>query len=287
MVTNPKGEPLTITFHEVLSDDARPRHRPGLRKDGVEAHLQELLAADRTPSRPGSPWCAASTRRRSARSTWCAGVDGTVVASRSTPRRDRRRRATGPLRRPPAPRLLARPGPRRVRRPGRQAPGPRARRGRGSAGSRSTTTNSAASPRRSRLFCLFGFDVAHAGARGGGTVARYVRTTWRDRPRQGRAGHDRDRSSSPIPVRRGGRPDPGVRGLSHRPALPRRRHQRRVPVPARPRGGRRGRDRRRRCHDVSPGDFVILNWRAVCGSAGRAAGASRGTASPPTTPPRR
>ena len=43
----------------------------------------------------------------------------------------------------------------------------------------------------------------------------------------------------------------GVRGLPHRPALPRGRHQRRLPVPARPRGrrcrrgGRRGRHRRR------------------------------------------
>jgi RecB family endonuclease NucS len=45
-VTNPKDETLTITLHEVLSDD---RHDlgddPGLQKDGVEAHLQELLAA--------------------------------------------------------------------------------------------------------------------------------------------------------------------------------------------------------------------------------------------------
>jgi S-(hydroxymethyl)mycothiol dehydrogenase len=36
--------------------------------------------------------------------------------------------------------------------------------------------------------------------------------------------------------------------------------------------------------DVAPGDFVILNWRAVCGPA---AAAVRGTASTPTTRPRR
>jgi len=46
VVTNPKGETLTITLHEVFSDH---RHDlgddPGLAKDGVEAHLQELLAA--------------------------------------------------------------------------------------------------------------------------------------------------------------------------------------------------------------------------------------------------
>jgi endonuclease len=45
-VTNPKGERLVITIEEILSDQ---RYElgvdPGLRKDGVEAHLQELLAA--------------------------------------------------------------------------------------------------------------------------------------------------------------------------------------------------------------------------------------------------
>ena len=47
VVTGPKGERLTITFEEVLDDishDLGPD--PGLRKDGVEAHLQELLAAN-------------------------------------------------------------------------------------------------------------------------------------------------------------------------------------------------------------------------------------------------
>jgi RecB family endonuclease NucS len=45
-VRNPKGERLTITFHEVLSDSAHELGTdPGLQKDGVEAHLQELLAA--------------------------------------------------------------------------------------------------------------------------------------------------------------------------------------------------------------------------------------------------
>ena len=44
-VRNSKGELMTIHLHEVLSDS---RHElgedPGLEKDGVEAHLQELLA---------------------------------------------------------------------------------------------------------------------------------------------------------------------------------------------------------------------------------------------------
>ena len=39
--------------------------------------------------------------------------------------------------------------------------------------------------------------------------------------------------------------------------------------------------------DVAPGDFVVLNWRASVGTAGRATAASRGTASRPTTRPRR
>ena len=46
-ITNPKGEKLTIELHEVLSDTAHDLgDDPGLSKDGVEAHLQELLAAD-------------------------------------------------------------------------------------------------------------------------------------------------------------------------------------------------------------------------------------------------
>lgn len=48
-VTNPKGERLTIHLLEVLSDTAHELGvDPGLQKDGVEAHLQELLAANPT-----------------------------------------------------------------------------------------------------------------------------------------------------------------------------------------------------------------------------------------------
>ena len=48
-VRNPRGETLIITLHEVLSDEAHEMGLdPGLQKDGVEAHLQELLAADPT-----------------------------------------------------------------------------------------------------------------------------------------------------------------------------------------------------------------------------------------------
>ncbi|MCP4434184.1 MAG: endonuclease NucS [Actinomycetia bacterium] len=49
IVTNPASESLTITLHEVLSDTSHDVGiDPGLVKDGVEAHLQELLAADPT-----------------------------------------------------------------------------------------------------------------------------------------------------------------------------------------------------------------------------------------------
>ena len=47
IVTSPKGETLTILLEEVFSDTAHELGiDPGLQKDGVEAHLQELLAAN-------------------------------------------------------------------------------------------------------------------------------------------------------------------------------------------------------------------------------------------------
>lgn len=47
VVRSPKGETLTITLEEVLSDSSVELGvDPGLVKDGVEAHLQELLAAN-------------------------------------------------------------------------------------------------------------------------------------------------------------------------------------------------------------------------------------------------
>lgn len=46
VVTNPKGEELTVNLLDVVSDTDHPLgDDPGLQKDGVEAHLQELLAA--------------------------------------------------------------------------------------------------------------------------------------------------------------------------------------------------------------------------------------------------
>ncbi|MGH8911928.1 MAG: endonuclease NucS, partial [Acidimicrobiia bacterium] len=44
-VTSPKGELLVINLHEVIADSSHALgDDPGLQKDGVEAHLQELLA---------------------------------------------------------------------------------------------------------------------------------------------------------------------------------------------------------------------------------------------------
>ncbi|MGI9645757.1 MAG: endonuclease NucS [Ilumatobacteraceae bacterium] len=48
-VTSPKGEVLTTTFDDIIADSNHDMGvDPGLQKDGVEAHLQELLAADPT-----------------------------------------------------------------------------------------------------------------------------------------------------------------------------------------------------------------------------------------------
>jgi RecB family endonuclease NucS len=54
VVTNPNQETLTITLHEVFSDSEHELGiDPGLQKDGVEAHLQELLAASPGAIEPG------------------------------------------------------------------------------------------------------------------------------------------------------------------------------------------------------------------------------------------
>ena len=53
-VRNPKGETLTITIDEVMADsDHELGHDPGLVKDGVEAHLQALLAEHPHTVEPG------------------------------------------------------------------------------------------------------------------------------------------------------------------------------------------------------------------------------------------
>jgi hypothetical protein len=94
-------------------------------------------------------------------------------------------------------------------------------------------------------------EVASGRPTRGAAVAQEVR------------GSSRGARALPVTVETIVIPDPGaargggeggdLRGLPHRPALPRGRHQRRVPLPARPRGRRAGRDRRRRGDDVAPG----------------------------------
>ena len=81
-VTNPKGETLTITLHEVLSDRVHELGvDPGLQKDGVEAHLQELLAASPHAIEDG----LTLVRREYPTAIGpidlvCRGADGVVVA---------------------------------------------------------------------------------------------------------------------------------------------------------------------------------------------------------------
>ncbi|HYI62966.1 MAG TPA: endonuclease NucS [Acidimicrobiales bacterium] len=81
LVTNPKGETLTITMDEVLSDTSWEMGvDPGLQKDGVEAHLQVLLA-----ERPGTMEEGLTLIRREHLTDigpvdlLCRGADGTTV----------------------------------------------------------------------------------------------------------------------------------------------------------------------------------------------------------------
>jgi DNA-binding CsgD family transcriptional regulator len=61
-VRNKADESLVITIDEVLHDSTHELGvDPGLVKDGVEAHLQELLAAHPRRSARASRWCGAST----------------------------------------------------------------------------------------------------------------------------------------------------------------------------------------------------------------------------------
>lgn len=82
VVTNPKAEVLTITLYEVFSDvSADLGDDPGLQKDGVEAHLQELLAAT-----PGAIEAGLTLVRREYPTAIgpvdlvCRDADGAVVA---------------------------------------------------------------------------------------------------------------------------------------------------------------------------------------------------------------
>jgi RecB family endonuclease NucS len=81
IVTNPKGETLTILLDEVLSDSAWELGvDPGLQKDGVEAHLQVLLAENPSAMEEG----LTLIRREHLTDIGpvdllCKGADGTTV----------------------------------------------------------------------------------------------------------------------------------------------------------------------------------------------------------------
>ena len=69
-VTNRGGEALIITVEQVLHDSAHELGvDPGLSKDGVEAHLQQLLAEQVHRLGEGWRWCVGSSPPPSARST--------------------------------------------------------------------------------------------------------------------------------------------------------------------------------------------------------------------------
>jgi hypothetical protein len=73
--SNPKGERLTIELHDVVSDQTVDLgDDPGLAKDGVEAELQQLIAARVQALREDSASCGGSTRPTSARSICCAAM---------------------------------------------------------------------------------------------------------------------------------------------------------------------------------------------------------------------
>ena len=97
----------------------------------------------------------------------------------------------------------------------------------------------------------------------------------RHRPSEGRPGRGGDdRRPRPRPGR-GRRRHPRVRRLPHRPALPRGRHQRRLPVPARPRGRRRRRGGRAPASPTSPPATSSSSTGARCAATAAPAARAR------------
>ena len=127
LVTGKDDDTLRILLEEVLHDTAHDLGiDPGLQKDGVEKHLQELLA-----DHPATLADGLTLVRREFPTAigpvdlMCRDADGPVGRGRDqAARRDRRRRAADPLPRAAQPRPAAAPGARHLRRPGDQAAGP-------------------------------------------------------------------------------------------------------------------------------------------------------------------
>ena len=121
---------LRILIEEILHDSCHDLGiDPGLQKDGVEKHLQELLA-----EHPATLADGLTLVRREYPTAigpvdlMCRDADGAQRRGRDqAARRDRRRRAADPLPRAAQPRPAARARARHLRRPGDQAAGPGAR----------------------------------------------------------------------------------------------------------------------------------------------------------------
>ena len=126
-VRNKADESLVITIDEVLHDTSHELGvDPGLVKDGVEAHLQELLAAH--PATLGEGFTLVRREYMTAIGPvdlLCRDAAGATVAVEVKRRgRDRRRRAADPLPRAARPRPAADAGDGCVRRTADQAAGP-------------------------------------------------------------------------------------------------------------------------------------------------------------------
>ena len=151
---------------------------PGLQKDGVEKHLQELLAEHPATLAEGL------TLVRREYPTAIGPVDlmcrDAAGASRGrrdqAPRRHRRRRAADPLPRAAQPRPAAGPGPRHLRRAGDQAAGPGARHRPRHRLCRSSTTTPSAASTTPATGCSDHADLPHRhrGRLGGRAALRRV-----------------------------------------------------------------------------------------------------------------
>ena len=148
-VTSKTDDTLRILIEEVLHDSSHELGiDPGLQKDGVEKHLQELLAEHPATlgRRPDARPTGVPHRHRSGRPDVPRRRGARGRRRDQAPRRDRRRRAADPLPRAAQPRPAALPRPRHLRRPGDQAAGAGAgHRPRASPARSSTTTPCAAS----------------------------------------------------------------------------------------------------------------------------------------------
>ena len=298
LVTNPKGERLTITMHEVVHDSLWELGvDPGLQKDGVEAHLQELLAASPHTIEDGFRL----VRREYPTAIGpidlvCRDGNDQVVAIEVKRRGeiDGVEQLTRYIERLHLDSSLGA-GARRVRRPGRQAAGPRAGRGTGlPLGRGRLRRRSAAWPRRT---CGCSDPTCPSESARSGRFRRTERLRSPAMPQEVRGvvakakgepvtHRDDRRSPTPAPARPSSR---SRRAASATPTCTTARagsttssrscSATRPPARSRPSARASPRSPRATTSSSTGGPSA--------GSAGRACAASRGTASPPTTRRRR